>query len=291
VPALLLLVPATVALSASIASVEAADECRVKPGLAAPSGSRWVYRINRTDRRHCWFLRSKAVGFHSQLSRRHRHVASDNGDGAVRQDQQSDINLQTPTLSTGESDVVAAVEPPTVSQVATPFVEQASENLVPRSVPTIAYRLPPPNVQTSAGQAGVEHSAERASAGASKSNVILLAGAAAAGLVFAGGALHLTRRVHQRTRERSVIVRHEVRGLPVIRSLLEAMPSPVRPDPAQNLKRSLRELRCDLNRASEAVSSPSRDGRPASRSAILLPHAAAWLSRAHAKPTVEESVV
>lgn len=52
-------------------------------------------------------------------------------------------------------------------QVARPSVEQASENLVPRSVPTIAYRLPPPDVQTVVRPTAAEHSAVRASAGAS----------------------------------------------------------------------------------------------------------------------------
>jgi hypothetical protein len=34
----------------------APDECLSKPGATAPQGSHWYYRINRTDRRHCWYL-------------------------------------------------------------------------------------------------------------------------------------------------------------------------------------------------------------------------------------------
>jgi hypothetical protein len=34
----------------------ASDECLSKPGASAPQGSHWYYRINRADRRHCWYL-------------------------------------------------------------------------------------------------------------------------------------------------------------------------------------------------------------------------------------------
>src|SRR5262249_59384116 len=34
----------------------AADECLSKPGDSAPAGSHWYYRVDRADRRHCWYL-------------------------------------------------------------------------------------------------------------------------------------------------------------------------------------------------------------------------------------------
>jgi hypothetical protein len=42
VQALLLAVPATVALSGSVSVVQAAEECRSKPGPTAPSGSAMI---------------------------------------------------------------------------------------------------------------------------------------------------------------------------------------------------------------------------------------------------------
>src|ERR1700743_2979612 len=53
-------VPAAEIFLINASIVHAADECRPKPDSTAPSGSRWVYRINRADHRHCWFLSSKA---------------------------------------------------------------------------------------------------------------------------------------------------------------------------------------------------------------------------------------
>ena len=121
VQALLLAVPATVALSGSVSFVQAAEECRAKPGPTAPSGSRWLYRINRTDHRHCWFLSSKAVSTHSQLSRRYRHLAGE--PDAVRQDQQGGSDLKARSAPASETDVAEAAEPPTAPQVAAPSVE------------------------------------------------------------------------------------------------------------------------------------------------------------------------
>ena len=62
-PALLLVVPATAAVSASARIVQAVEECRLEPGWPAPSGSKWLSRINR-DHHRCWFLSSRAIGGH-----------------------------------------------------------------------------------------------------------------------------------------------------------------------------------------------------------------------------------
>jgi len=49
---------AQVVAQAAAAPQAAADECLSKPGASAPQGSHWYYRINRADRRHCWYLGS-----------------------------------------------------------------------------------------------------------------------------------------------------------------------------------------------------------------------------------------
>src|SRR5262245_29677744 len=114
----------------SVSIVQAAEECRLKPDSTAPSGSRWVYRINRADNRHCWFLSSNAVHAHAQLARRHRNLVGDTD--AVQQNQQRDSGLQTASASTDNTDVAVAAEPPAVSRAATPSVEQSPDDLVPR---------------------------------------------------------------------------------------------------------------------------------------------------------------
>ncbi len=56
-PAVLAIV--SVFLTAQVSSSEPAKvECKIKPGSSTPPGSHWYYRINRTDKRHCWFLGS-----------------------------------------------------------------------------------------------------------------------------------------------------------------------------------------------------------------------------------------
>jgi len=58
-PAILAFVPATVFLTAQASLSEAApEECKAKPGSSTPPGGHWYYRINRADKRHCWFLSS-----------------------------------------------------------------------------------------------------------------------------------------------------------------------------------------------------------------------------------------
>ena len=43
----------------------AAEECLTKPKDEAPSGKHWYYRIERSTKRHCWYLRDEGET-HSQ---------------------------------------------------------------------------------------------------------------------------------------------------------------------------------------------------------------------------------
>jgi hypothetical protein len=70
--------------------------------------------------------------------------------------------------------------------------------LFPSSVPTIAYSLSLPSAQmVSKPTVVAARIAQQTPADASESNMVLLAGAAA-GLLFAGGVFHFSRRVHLR---------------------------------------------------------------------------------------------
>ena len=191
VPALLLVVPAAAALSASPNAVRAVEECRLEPGLAAPPGSKWLSRINR-DHSRCWFLSSKATGHHPQ--RPHGATVS----GALRQDRQSDSNLQKSSAPRDETDIAVTAASQPVPQLTTASVEQSSEDLFPHSVPTIAYSVSPPSAQTVSGPTAIAaRIAQQTPTDATESNMVLLAGAAA-GLLFAGGVFHFSRRVHLR---------------------------------------------------------------------------------------------
>jgi hypothetical protein len=53
--------PSFAQTAAQAATQPAPDECLSKPGATAPQGSHWYYRINRTNRRHCWYLGSEGA--------------------------------------------------------------------------------------------------------------------------------------------------------------------------------------------------------------------------------------
>jgi hypothetical protein len=44
------------AVSMTVRASRAADECLTKPNAAAPPGSHWYYRVDRTTHRECWYL-------------------------------------------------------------------------------------------------------------------------------------------------------------------------------------------------------------------------------------------
>ena len=249
-----------------------------------------------TDHRHCWFLSSKAVST-SQLSRRHRHLAGE--PDALRQDQQGGSDLKALAAPASETYDAEMAEPPTTSQVTAPSVEPSSENLVAHSVPTIVYRLPPYSAQpVSRPTAVAARTVEVQPAGASKTNVVLLAGAAVLGLLFAAVAFHVTRHVHLRSRTRAIADQQGVRGPVAVRSSVATKPSSMMADLPEGRKTSLRELGHHLKPTLEACNSPSsqhgsfptRCRTDDASGAISLPPAAAWLTRPKAKLRVEQAI-
>jgi hypothetical protein len=280
-PALLLVVSSTAALSASTGIVQAVEQCRLEPGVAAPSGSKWLYRVNR-DHLRCWFLTSSG-GHRAQARRsasvRNRHIAPDTAGG--QQHQQRNNDLQIASAPTSTSDVAMTAEQPAVSQAVTRSVEQSSENLIPRSVPTIDYRVLSPSTPTVSGPASVAaRGAQPAPASTSNSNVVLLAGAAA-GLLFAGGVFYFTRRGLMRSSKRALAKRH---GVIVARSTITHPPA-VTTNWAEDLRLKLGELNRDRPSAPKAGNMPLSH----QRDAVALPHAAARLKRPKAKPTKEQT--
>jgi hypothetical protein len=281
VQAFLLVGPGIAALSAISTPIQAAEECRSRPGPTAPAGSRWLYWIDRADHRHCWFLSSAATGLNSQLSRSHRHRARDLD--AIREGQEHNSNLHAVAEATDNTDAAVSVQPSPGGRVAIPLVDQSSQNLVPRSVHTFVYRLSPPNAQTVTQQTVDAPKVPNGTpASASNLNVIFLAGTAAAGLIFAGGVFHFARRVQPLSRVHVIVDQHDF----AVRTTVAPEHPPPPTNPADELERSLRALTRNLQRASKMrVSHPSYadDSSPA----ISLPPAAAWLNRVHAEPTIE----
>jgi hypothetical protein len=49
--------PATILLmTQAVPGEPASDDCKAKPGAITPRGGHWYYRINRTDKRRCWYV-------------------------------------------------------------------------------------------------------------------------------------------------------------------------------------------------------------------------------------------
>jgi hypothetical protein len=65
-PAILIMVPATVSMSVQASlSAPAAEECKASPGTNAPRGAHWYYHINRA-KQHCWYLGVIDAHVHAQ---------------------------------------------------------------------------------------------------------------------------------------------------------------------------------------------------------------------------------
>jgi hypothetical protein len=258
---------------------QAAEECRLKPDSTAPSGSRWVYRINRADHRHCWHLSSKAPITHTHLAYRYRHLAGD--PEAARQNQQGgDRDLPTAFTPPDKTDVTVAAELLPMPQVATPSTKEPPDDLIPRSVSTIVYRLPTASAQTVTEPTAPALSVRTVTPAATskQSNVVLLAGAAAAALCFAGGVFHFTRRVHRSARLDAVADGYDVREPVGGGSLVDAITSDW---VEEGVEQGLRNIKRDQQR--NCQNSPFSD-EAHDDTAVFLPHAAAWLSQPEAKP-------
>jgi hypothetical protein len=201
VPALLLVVPATAALWASAEFVQAAEECRARPGSTAPPGSGWYFRVNRADHRRCWFLGAKNASTHFT---RHRHFA-----GGVRQEQQAGAQPQVASSQIELADDSLPVARTTVPQVATPTLDAATKYLVPRSIPTVTFRQKSPDAQTPLeplGNAG--RAVEQPPAGGRGNSTFALKAlteAAATSLLFIGGGFFLTHLLRRRSKKQTIL--------------------------------------------------------------------------------------
>jgi hypothetical protein len=185
---LVLLGAATAASLITVNFVQSAEECRPGPGSTAPAGSRWLYRINRTDHRRCWFLSSNLTSAHSHVSGRSRRFKVDAD--KVREHQQTENDISGDATSKEKGHVVVA-QLPTAPAAVPPSNRQASEALIARRVPVTVFRAQPADSRTETAVERVESTAPNA---AVEPNIGFLAGAVVAGLFFAGGVFHLARR-------------------------------------------------------------------------------------------------
>jgi hypothetical protein len=186
VRALVLLGAATATSLITVNFVHSAEECRPGPGSTAPAGSRWLYRINRTDHRHCWFLNSNLTNAHSHVSGRSRRFKVDAN--KMREHQQTENYISGTSKEKGH---VVVAELPTAPATVPPSNGQASKGLIARRVPVTVFRVQPAGSRTETALERLESTAPKATV---KPNIGFLTGGVVAGLFFAGGVFHLARR-------------------------------------------------------------------------------------------------
>lgn len=160
----------------------AAEECRPTPGGLAPIGSHWYYRIDRSNQRRCWFMRSSASGMSRTHSLRHREMNLGGTTEEAFRQAEADKGIVARSSSPQESPVGV---PDQLSPKQLPVTDaEAQEVLVPHKVTSISYsesRDQKPSLRR-----GVN------------TDLAFLFGALATALLVAGGALQVVGRIQQR---------------------------------------------------------------------------------------------
>jgi hypothetical protein len=258
VSALLLIASATTALLASAKFAEAAEECRTTPGPTPPAGSRWYYRVSRADHRRCWFLRANDGSTHFI---RRRHSSDDATSGILKEQQtvaQPEIDSSKIERAEGALPVTGTALP---EVVAAPAPDATAEYLVPHSIPTISFRRPSPDAQTSLEPVKTARAAELGSApvGNFTFTLVVLATAATTGSLFVGGGLLLTRLLRRRSQKRAVPSGREQQmpaslDVPAVKapSIASMLPNKL-PFAIVDLTQSLCELRRNLRRPDTSI--------------------------------------
>ncbi len=304
-PAIFLVVPAAVLLTAQASLSEpAAEECRASPGSNTPRGTHWYYRINRADKRHCWYLGSMDVHTNARgaTSRTETLAVPPQQTSAPEPDRAApQITPTAPAMM-----VTTQMTPTPVVFLERSLPGQASQmNFVtrwPDDLPN-AQDLDQAEPVAASNSYADEHTAtdataqmpstwpvdaagraRQASAGDVALEYVFLAGAPAIVLLLlAGWAAKFTRaphRSHSRNRWRPIGSRLRWRWRTDFAETADTGPAaevphsdptwraPTPTDPADDLKTSLAELMRDLRRAGAGAASDSRSfAGPAARTA------------------------
>lgn len=177
-------VAAATLVTQGILGAAEAEECRSRPSALAPIGSHWYYRIDRSNQRRCWFLRSNASGLSRAYSLRHREInISGSTETAIAQQAETDESIVARSSSPQESAVVVPDQQSSNELTATE--PEASEVLVPHKVTSISYSRP--RAQEPSLRRGISI------------GLAFLCGALATASLVAGGALQIAGHIRQRS--------------------------------------------------------------------------------------------
>lgn len=287
------IVPTAVCLTVQASLSGAAEECRTRPGLSTPRGSHWYYRINRPDRRHCWFL--AAEGRSVRAHGRGTDAAASAPDASTPKSSTADAELprrsadaapaqatlaQAALMAPRPADVAAREPPVRDAGTATEFAARwpspsGVRDLDDGQTGTTNTADAEPQATAAAAETPMRPvvTAERAEPASEGQKVLQqealqtasLAGGAALALLFfagwivkAGGRSRLQLGAELATIDGHAWAPASPTGGPAAR-----LPTPT--DPAVDLKRSLAELMRDLRRADAGRHAPQPSTLPARR--------------------------
>lgn len=277
-PTVFLVAPAIVLLMArSVLSEPAAKACKTRPAPTTPRGDHWYYRVNRADKRHCWYLGAE------KLAAKARSVAAPT---LALQAESANAGAARAGAQAAGTERSAPVAPAMAAPAPIVFLESPVAARWPSDLPRVQdlRRMPPRTMSSSyADGPAVSETTEPmptwplreaargqpASAGAAALGYFSAVGSfAIALLLLIGWAAKFARRPRRagvRNDWRATIDRLRRRiGFAGAAGTSAAMltprggPSwpPTPTDPAQDLKKSLAELMRDLRR----VDGPIRSG-------------------------------
>jgi len=126
-PSILVVLSATVLLTGQASSGEpTADECRIRPGASTPQGTRWYYRVDRMNNRHCWYLSSEKVQLPS-----HARAAMSQGASPSPTPQRENATDKAPSQAASSQIAHAQVAPAQMTSAEAAFLEPSVRELVP----------------------------------------------------------------------------------------------------------------------------------------------------------------
>jgi hypothetical protein len=192
-PAILVILPATGALTAQTTIVEATTEpCRTRPGSTAPAGSHWYYRINRGDNHRCWYLSSQDVRSVRRGASAVRHNFINRRTRIAQYESESEIDERMASAQMKPAVAALALEQAAIEAFAARWPDLPKyERVDVRTVATMSYTKDPAMHPDQMSPVSVVDDRGTASA---VFEPVILGGALMTVLLITGGVFRLTRR-------------------------------------------------------------------------------------------------
>jgi hypothetical protein len=141
----ILIIATGIAVTAYPTSIKAASHvCKAKPDTAAPTGSRWQYRVNPVDQHRCWFLSSRNLSApsHIGIASRRAHSSAER-DLNTLSPHREEIKPEAEVAQATKAEIVLNSESAASDERLRPKKLPASVDFIPKAVATITYSVRP----------------------------------------------------------------------------------------------------------------------------------------------------